>query len=145
MMLSQHFSFAEMVITQVQHVDNTPSKEIIPNLRDTAEHMELIRAYLNFPVHVSSGYRSPEVNKAVGGDTNSAHLEGHACDFIVPKYGSPLEVCHAIKDSGIKFDKLIQEGTWIHISFKRPMRNEILTKIGKDQYSHGLSPLTKKE
>lgn len=144
-MLSVHFSLSEMTITQVRDVDNTPSKEIILNLTDTAEHMELIRSYLNHPIIVSSGYRSPEVNKRIGGAKDSAHMRGFAVDFIAPKFGTPLEVCHAIKDSGIKLDCLIQEGSWVHCSFKPPMRNLVLTKVGKDKYISGLTPLKKKE
>ena len=138
MQLTEHFSVEEMTATQTR-IDNTPPQEVMSSLRIVAESMEIVRGALgDRPIHVNSGYRSPEVNTAVGGSKTSAHMQGFACDFICPKFGTPIEVCEAIVAAGIRFDQLIEEGTWVHISFARPMRQEVLTKRGPG-YTPGLS------
>ncbi len=78
------------------------------------------------------------MNAAVGGAENSAHMTGHACDFICPGFGTPLEVCRKLQASGIRFDQVIQEGTWTHISFAPTMRGQILTKAANGGYTTGL-------
>lgn len=127
--LSEHFTLEEMTITSHRDLDNTPSPENIEHLKVTAAGMELVRSLLNdLPIHVTSGYRSDAVNKAVGGSSTSDHPHGWCCDFICPSFGTPIEICRAIAGSGIRFDQLIQEGTWVHCSFSPKMRGEILTK-----------------
>lgn len=129
MRLTQHFSLEEMSVTQVRGVDNTPPSVLWETLRSTAKGMEEVRDLLGQPVLITSGYRSPEVNKVVGGAKNSAHLTGHAADFICPAFGSPKQVAQAIAASDIKFDQLIWEDeTWVHISFDPRFRQQVLTK-----------------
>lgn len=59
----------------------------------------------------------------------SDHRKGDAIDFSCPQFGSPFSVAQAIQASDIKYDQLIQEGTWVHISFGPRMRQEDLTKV----------------
>ena len=127
MMLSTHFSLAEFTVTQVRGIDNTPSPKIVEALQETAGHMELIRSYLDHPIIVTSGYRSPEVNRRVGGSSTSAHMRGRACDFICPRFGTPLQVAQAIAKSDIRLGQLIDEGHWVHCSFEGPWRKQLLT------------------
>lgn len=127
--LSKHFTLAELSITQVRTADNTPPPRIIPALKDTAARMERIREVLGGnPVVVSSGYRSPLVNKIVGGAIASAHMTGRAVDFICPAFGPPLAIARAIIAAGVQFDQLIEEGSWVHISFDERMRGQVLSK-----------------
>lgn len=138
--LSEHFTLAAMVASKTAtelSIDNTPSDEIVENLRLAAAGMELVRALLgDHPIRVNSGYRCPALNAAIPGSAkNSAHMQGYAVDFVCPEYGSPLDIVKAILASGIKFDKCIQEGTWVHISFDPQERREIMTahfQSGKD-------------
>lgn len=134
MKLSEHFTLAELTITQVQ-ADNRPIGQDLENLRRTALRMELVRKVLgDNPIVVTSAYRSPEVNKAVGGAPTSAHLRGWAVDFRCPKFGTPLQVARAIEASLVEFDQLIHEyESWVHISFDPRMRGQMLTisKAGK--------------
>jgi len=126
--LSPHFSLAELTITQQRHLNNTPPDWVLENLQNTAEQMERVRALLGKPIVVSSGYRSPAVNKAVGGSVTSAHTQGYAVDFICPGFGDPLAVCKAIAASDIRFDQLIEElGRWVHVSFEPRLRGQIKT------------------
>lgn len=151
MKLSPNFTLAEMTVSQTafrKGIDNKPSDEVVENLRKTAEFLEIIRATVGAPIIVSSGYRSAELNKAVGGSATSDHVEGYAADFNIPGM-TPIEVARAIRGSGLKFDQLILEGVgpaspdgqWVHISVDPKMRNEVLTMVrqsGKIVYKKGL-------
>lgn len=141
-LLSKHFSLEEFTTTQIRGLDNTPNDIVLAHLRVTATRMENIRDLLNHPVIILSGYRSPKVNQRVGGAKNSAHLEGYAADFICPRFGSPLEVCREIMRHERKFDQLIYEGTWTHISFSPLQRGNLLTAHFTDAgttYSTGIA------
>lgn len=139
--LSKHFCLEELLATQHRWIDNTPSPAIIAELTRTALRMEAVREILGgFSLKVSSGYRSPALNVAVGGAKTSAHLQGYAVDFNVWGWSSPLAICHELANSKLEFDQLIEEGTWTHISFDPRMRREILTK-GSVGYVAGLRPL----
>lgn len=140
MKLSANFHLDEFVTSQTaarRGIDNTPSPEVIKRLRNTAKGLERVRAVLGKPILISSGYRSPALNKAVGGSATSDHINGDAADFISPGFGTPIAICRAIVAAGIKFDQLIEEGTWVHISFGPRMRGQILT-MRNGKYTAGL-------
>lgn len=138
--LSEHFTLEELTVTQVRDVDNRPkTKTLLDALTHTAERMEEVRELLGGrPIIVTSGYRSPLVNKAVGGAMMSAHMSGHAVDFICPGFGSPEAVAIAIRDSEIRFDQLIYEETWVHLSFAPALRGDVLTKRRHGTYVSGI-------
>jgi hypothetical protein len=131
MQLSDHFALEELTFSSTavrQGIDNQAPPEVVTHLTILAQTMEKVRTLLGGkPIHVDSGYRCPELNKAVGGVSNSAHLAGYAIDFICPDYGTPLDIVHAIDGSDIDFDQCIQEGTWVHLSVDPAMRRETLT------------------
>lgn len=119
MNLSPHFTLAELTVTQ-QRADNTPSPSTVENLRRLCETiLEPARLILGKPMTITSGYRSPAVNAAVGGVTHSQHMTGQAADFLVPGL-NPLEVCALLKDSAVPYHQLIFENFnsgWTHISW----------------------------
>ncbi len=132
--LTKHFSLEELTISETavrRGWSNTPPPEIEAILRDvTAPGMERVRTILGDKViSVSSGYRSPKVNAAVGSKPTSAHPKGYAVDFNCFSLGRPLVVAKLIESSDLEFDQLIHEfGSWVHISFEpRPMRGQVLT------------------
>lgn len=130
--LTQHFSLEELTFSstaQRLNIDNTPDLGTVAHLTRLAMGLEQIRALLGVPMHIDSGYRCPSLNKAVGGVANSAHLDGYAADFIAPDYGTPLQIARAIAGSGIPFDQVIQEGSWVHISFDPRLRRNALTAM----------------
>lgn len=104
---------------------------------------EVLQPIRNFwgPVHINSGYRSPAVNKGIGGSPSSQHMRGEAADIEV--YGvSNLDVARWIRDN-LAFDQLILEhhyppagpnSGWVHVSYVRPTlggranRHDVLTK-----------------
>lgn len=134
MTFSKYFSLSELTVSEIaarRGLKNSPFGKQLDNLKQTALNLDFIRDGLGQPVIVTSGYRSPEVNAAVGGSKTSAHCHGLAADFTCPGYGSPLAVAKAILASGIEFDQLIHEyGAWVHIGFAepgKPSRKQILT------------------
>lgn len=118
-LLTPHFNVAELTrsdTAQARGIDNTAPPEVLANLQRLAELLERVRAVLGVPVHISSGYRSPALNRAVGGVANSVHMSGLAADITAPAFGTPLQVAQAIQAAGIEFDQLIHEyGRWVHI------------------------------
>lgn len=137
--LSPHFSVEELTATQQRRLNNTPSPEVLGHLRQTAERMEQVRRLLGDNViTVTSGYRSPAVNKAVGGSKGSAHLTGRAVDFVCQRFGDPSDICRALAGSKLVFDQLIEEGRWVHISFDPRNRRQVLTMQTGGGYAMGL-------
>lgn len=138
--LTPHFSLEELQATQHREIDNTAPPEVVKVLRDTAARMEDVRAALGGrTISVSSGYRCPELNRVVGGARTSAHLAGHAVDFNCYGFGKPIDVCRAIAATGLAFDQMIEEGTWVHLSFDPRMRRQVLTKRSGGGYELGLT------
>ena len=129
--LSEHFTLEELTFSataQRKQIDNKPPAEVLENMKRLATGLEEVRAVLgNKPMRINSGYRSPKLNRAVGGARLSAHMAGYAADFVCPDFGSPLKIVKALAATGIQFDKLIQEGTWVHISFAPEARRQLLT------------------
>lgn len=124
MNLTEHFTLAEMTFSQAaarKGLDNTPDEISLDNLQYTAECMEEVRDLLGHPINISSAYRSPEVNKAVGSTAKkSQHMSGQAVDFTCSGFGTPRDVVEAIIDSDIEYDQIILEfDKWVHISFTR--------------------------
>lgn len=137
--LTAHFALEELTATQHREIDNRAPPEVVATLRTTAAQMEGIRKVLgNRVILVSSGYRCPALNRAVGGARTSAHLTGHAVDFNCYGFGRPIDVCRAIAGSALPFDQLIEEGSWIHVSFDPRMRRQVLTKRPGGGYELGL-------
>lgn len=123
-MLTPHFTLEEFTASQTaarMGLNNVPEEgtQARANIQRTAELMEKVRLILGEkPVLISSGYRSPEVNRAVGGATNSAHLSGLAVDFTCPGFGTPLDICHALQKHMVELgiDQLIYEyASWVHL------------------------------
>lgn len=137
MELSEHFKLEEFVRSETAsrlHIDNTPTEDIIDNLRYLCETvLEKIRNKANKPLIISSGYRCKELNKAVGGVSNSQHCIGCAADIDVGTNDDNKKLFiiieEMIKNNEIEVDQLLDEAhyKWIHISkVKNNNRNQIL-------------------
>lgn len=131
--LSEHFTFAEMTASNTakqRGISNLPDSAALYQLTKTAEMLERVRALLGVPITVTSAYRSPEVNKAVGGRTSSDHCKGMAADIVAPRFGAPHAVAAAIAPhvSALGVGQLILEGIqgkqWVHLSID-PVDNPI--------------------
>jgi uncharacterized protein YcbK (DUF882 family) len=132
--LTEHFSLKELTYTKTGY-DNTPPNHIVDNLMTLAQALEKVRtACHKNPITILSGYRSPDVNKAVKGSDTSAHMKGLAADFIVGNM-TLKEIFKTIRESGIVYDQLILEPTWIHIGLAEIPRKQNLTYDGKTYVS----------
>lgn len=123
-------------------IDNRPDDSLIANAYRLAEGLEEVQKVLGFPIHHDSGFRCEALNAAVHGAPTSQHTKFEAEDFTCPQFGTPLEIVKLISGSTIKFDQLIQEGTWVHISFSENPRREVLTAHfsgGKVTYAKGVA------
>lgn len=131
--VTEHFTLGEFVMSSTAArlgIDNAPPARVEATLRNVLiPAMQRVRDLLEVPVIIKSGYRSPALNSAVRGAPNSQHVTGHAADFIAPGYGAPRAVCaHLLAHlAHLRFDQLIHEGGWVHISFGPRPRNEVLT------------------
>lgn len=146
MQLSEHFSLSEFTDSATalrRGIDNEPEGQAMQHMRTlTAPGMEQVRLLLGQPIYISSGYRSEALNRAIGGSATSAHVHGLAVDFTCPGYGTPREIAQRIADSGIEFDQLIYEGTWVHIGFAHKPRRQVMTAHfanGRATYTKGIA------
>jgi hypothetical protein len=148
MKLSANFSLAELTKTNVRQFDNTPSMQVIDNLQVLVDSvLQPIRNKFG-PVTVTSGYRSPEVNKAIGGSTTSDHCFGFAADFEVVGVDNK-ELARWVADN-LKFKQLILEfytkgvpdSGWVHVSYdKTNLTQKVMTATkvgGRTVYSPGI-------
>ena len=142
MQLTKHFTLAELTASGKARslgLDNTPAPELVPRLVRTAEMLERIRATLGVPVIVTSGYRAPAVNKAVGGVTSSDHMQGHAADIVAPGYGTATQIARTLAPlvSTLGIGQIILEGVkgkqWVHVSTRVPDKpaNRVITITDK--------------
>jgi hypothetical protein len=151
MKLSTNFSLSELTKSEAATrlgLDNTPALQIIENLEALVQNiLQPVRDKFG-PVVVTSGYRSPEVNKAIGGSTTSDHCKGQAADFeVLGKDNRELAIWIA---ENMQFTQLILEfykpgvpdSGWVHCSFDPGnLKRQVLTaeKVnGKTVYSTGI-------
>lgn len=129
----KYITAAEMTYSYTAHrlgIDNVPEDDdIIDNINYTIERLDDIRQRYGSPIRINSGYRCPELNKAVGGVSNSQHCKGQAADLFCDVNLLSFIIQHC------KFDQLIEEQSgntkWIHISFKRENERNQIIKLAK--------------
>ena len=116
-LLTEHFSLAELTVTDHRTLDNTPDPVALANLLRLAKFLELVKTVLGGkPIIVTSAYRSKAVNAACGSKDTSQHRIGCAADFRVPGM-TPDEVVLAVIASDLDYDQLIREyNAWTHLS-----------------------------
>lgn len=130
--LTDNFYLSELLVSNTATrlgINNMPDGNIIRNLSESAEKLwQPFRDLLGQPVLISSGYRSPRLNKAVGGaerngKPTSAHCYGYAIDFTCPAFGNPRQIVEFLRKhkNELPFDQCIYEfGRWVHLSYKAP-------------------------
>tara|TARA_B100000212_G_scaffold181316_1_gene136506 strand:- start:6098 stop:6565 length:468 start_codon:yes stop_codon:yes gene_type:complete len=152
MKLSKNFSLNEftrsMTATRLG-IENNPDKEHLKSAIRLFKHVvQPVRDHFG-TTRISSGYRSPALNEAIGGSTKSQHSKGQAVDFECDGADN-AEVCQWIVDN-LDFDQVILEfytkgephSGWVHVSYVSPEenRNRPLTAVkegGKTKYLLGL-------
>lgn len=148
----QYFTIEELSASteaRKMGIDNTPTAEAVDNLTALVEAvLDPLRNRYGHPIHVSSGYRCPRLNKAVGGSATSQHMTGEAADIYV---GNPKDkaMLFSLIYYLLPFDQLIWERgndeapAWVHVSYREGNnRRECLrTKDGIHFYPY--KPTTK--
>jgi len=144
MNMPPNFSISELTFSQTaarNSIDNTPDDEALINLTQLAWTLQEIRDGIKSPIIVSSGYRSPYLNNAIGGSQTSAHMKGMAADISTPSM-TPLELSQWIAENIPGFDQCIHEfGRWVHLGMAQAPRGQLLTALrenGKTIYVNGL-------
>lgn len=116
---ARHFSLSEFITSETalrKNINNTPPQEVIENLRALCRNVLDPLRERTGSVLISSGYRSPLLNKAVGGAQNSHHMKGWAADFTCP--GLTVRQVFDIIKADYPFNELINEyDRWIHVSY----------------------------
>lgn len=132
----QFFTIDELIASNTakyKGIDNTPSEEVKENLYMLIKDvLDPTRLKYGSYIKVNSGYRSSELNKALGGAASSQHLTGQAADITGGSVDKNKEIFKIIANSG-NFDQLIWEkdGTWVHVSYKaNGNRKQILNFTG---------------
>jgi zinc D-Ala-D-Ala carboxypeptidase len=143
--VSEHISLKEAIRSQTASrlgISNDPTEEHLASMKITAEKVfEPVRKALNRPIIVSSFYRSPKLNTAIGGSKTSQHCKGEAIDIDTGVFNN--EVFYWIKNN-LVFDQLIwefgdtKEPSWVHVSYSvNGNRGQILraySENGKTKY-----------
>jgi len=133
MSISKHISYKEGVYSRTATrlgIKNNPNAEQMENMIAIAEEVfEPLRAYVGGPIKINSFFRSPELNKAIGGSTKSQHCHGQAID-LDDTFGrcTNAEMFKFIKEH-LDFDQIIWEfgndenPDWVHVSYVSPDQN----------------------
>lgn len=145
MQLSRNLNLREVTKsnTAIKYgIDNNPSEIHLRSLKEIAVKVfQPIRDHFGLPIHVSSGYRSPELNSRIGGSRASSHCLGEALDLDadLTKGLTNRELFDYIRKN-LDFDQLIYEfgnefePDWVHVSYDRSgNRNQILVAYRTDQ------------
>lgn len=149
MQISTHLSLDELTHSDTalrKGIDNTPTKEALANLLVTAQKIfEPAREHFGVPIIISSGYRCPKLNSAIGGEPTSQHTKGEALDLVMTNGKSNKDLFLYLLNN-VEFDQLIAEDNvngqpkWIHCSYTsaKPNRKQVLVAkrnlLGKMTY-----------
>jgi zinc D-Ala-D-Ala carboxypeptidase len=134
MRVSKNFLLSEFTNSSTAKrldIDNEPTKKHLRNLQRTVDFLlQPLRDAVG-PIRISSGYRNPSLNRAIGGSRSSQHCKGEALDLQFWEMGqmNNKAIYDWILDSGIEFDQMINEFdfAWIHISLvKKGNRMQVL-------------------
>ena len=126
--LSPHFRLSELLrsdTAQTQGLYQVPTPIVVERLRELCmELLEPVRASVG-PLRVTSGYRRPAVNSAVGGSDTSAHMSGWAAD-VVPVRGTPEQIMLLLHDAAqvLAWDQAILYDGRVHLGLRRPATGE---------------------
>ena len=134
--LSQHFQLGEFTRSKHPEVYNIPSHEAIANLKRLCVWLEVLRERVGHAIVINSGYRSPQLNKKVGGAPTSNHLTGCAADIRTSGFKQAIEYAAILiayaTESDQEFDELLIEknrygAVWLHFAVRaKENRRKIL-------------------
>ena len=130
MKIGKYFTLSELTVTNTGLV-NTPSKMEINKLTMLVQNvLDPLRELYGKPIKINSGYRSPLVNKKIGGVPTSEHVKGQAADITGGSKEENEKLFNLIRDN-FMFRQLINEHdfTWVHVSFDSNDNKKQVLKI----------------
>lgn len=134
-MIELNFTMSELLksdVAEKYNISNIPDKQSLDNMLILiCECLQPIRNYIDKPMIISSGYRSPRLNghPLINGAQNSQHVTGQAVDFTI-KGMTPKQIIEKVKGSGVEFDQLINEyNIWVHISYNKGKNRKQVLEI----------------
>ena len=125
--LSEHFVLGEFTRSKYPEVYNIPSHEAIANMKRLCVWLEVLRNKVGHPIVINSGYRSPQLNRKVGGAPTSNHLTGCAVDIRTSGFEQAIEYTAILiayaTESNQEFDELLIEknrygAVWLHFAVR---------------------------
>ena len=133
MKITEHFKLEEFERSDTAKrmgIDNTVPNQLLPNIQALCKNvLEPLRQQFDEPVYISSGYRSPALNKAIKGAASSQHMKGEAADIYSRQGAKRLREWYLWMVDNLQFDQLIWESRdggrrkWIHVSYKNEKAN----------------------
>lgn len=134
MRLSKHFTLDEFIKSATATrlgIDNTPDEKALNCIQALVDNvLEPLRVHYGRPIIITSGYRCPKLNKAVGGSSTSQHAIGQAVDIrsVSDSREDNKELFDMIREMKLPFDQLINEFgyDWVHVSFGPRNRRQVL-------------------
>ena len=134
-MIELNFTMSELLKSEVAekyNISNIPDKQSLDNMLILiCECLQPIRNYIDKPMDISSGYRSPRLNghPLINGSLTSQHVTGQAVDFTI-KGMTPKQIIEKVKASGVEFDQIINEhNIWVHISYNKGKNRKQVLEI----------------
>jgi hypothetical protein len=134
--MAKYFTISELTHSgeaSRRGIDNTPPPDVKVKINSLINNLlDPVRKEYGSPIIVNSGFRSPVLNRAVGGVANSQHVKGEAADITTGTISGNKLLFRMIqemqKDGSIQFDQLIDEKgySWLHVSYSSSNRNQVL-------------------
>lgn len=134
MRLSKHFTLDEFIKSATATrlgIDNTPDEKVLNCIQALVDNvLEPLRVHYGRPIIITSGYRCPKLNRAVGGSSTSQHAIGQAVDIrsVSDSREDNKELFDMIREMKLPFDQLINEFgyDWVHVSFGPRNRRQVM-------------------
>lgn len=140
---SRWYKVEDLLVTSKTHLDNTPDPASLANLHVLmSEGLDPIVDAIGTKPTVTSGYRSPSVNAAVGGSSTSDHPKGLAADLRPPAGWTSGTLARAAVDALPSFDQVIayapERGGHVHVGMGPRRRGQVLTMLADGRYVSGI-------
>ena len=140
MRLSKNFALSEITHSNTAKrlgIANEPTETHLQNMQNLVDNLlQPLRDAVG-PIRISSGYRNPSLNRAIGGSSSSQHCKGQALDLQFWEMGKMNNkiIYDWILQSGLEFDQMINEFdfAWIHVSLKEKNNRKQVLKAYKDE------------
>lgn len=139
MRLSKNFTLRELTksaTAERRGIDNTPTQEHQDNLQKLVDNVLQPAREANGPLKVTSGYRGPALNTAIGGSRTSDHMHGRAADIeTFPDSESKMLALGKYIQDNCEFKQLIWEygGAWIHVSYEEGRNRKQVIETYRDE------------